>query len=70
MSDLNTVRMLRDIDKLVNNDWAADMETKTLDTKPFTQKEAKEMAKTIGKVYSISHALHCVTCSLKYRKKP
>jgi len=61
------LKMLKEIDLLVNNDWAAGLEMKLLPkSAPYTQLEAKEMADTIAKVYSVSHATHCKSCGAKY----
>lgn len=60
--------MLQDIDELVNNDWAFDIDCQQglPNQKPFTQEQAVEMARVIGNVYSISHAIHCEACGSKY----
>jgi len=66
---LDYKKMLEDILKLVDNDWAFDMSCKTLEgSKPYTQKEAHEMALCIGTVYSIAHCTYCEACSGKYLK--
>ena len=66
--------MVQDIDLIVNNDWGSDMIDLKHDFikgdgsyKPFTQKEAIEMSKALGSIYSISHGVACV-CGNKYIK--
>lgn len=67
MKRKNYRKMLQDIDNLVNNDWAFELDCKQLPhSKPYTQKEAKEMINVIGKVYLISHGITC-SCGDKYR---
>ena len=72
--DKNYKKMLEDIDKIVNNDWGFDMvdgkakearEGKITKWDKFTQKEAQEMSEALGKIYKISHGVHCV-CGDKY----
>lgn len=59
--------MIVDINEIVNNEWYAEMEMKLLPrSRPFTQKEAKEMCKAIGDVFLIAHGITCV-CGDKYR---
>ena len=71
MKELNYKKMLEDIDKLVETDFAFDMECKQLpNSKPYTQKEAKEMQSLLGQVYLISHCLHCTACQTKYLSTP
>jgi len=67
---IDTVKMLEDIDELVNTDFGEDMEGKAVldHQKPFTQKEAKQMATLLANVYSISHGIHCTSCGRKYLK--
>ena len=67
--DDNEVRIT--INELVETDFAADMTFKALITnngkhRVITQKEAREMADIIGRVYLISHATHCRNCGEKY----
>lgn len=59
--------MLEKINELVANDWAADMEVKAAFDREFTQEESKEMARTMAKIYSISHAIDCDACRRKYQ---
>ncbi len=67
---LNYKKMVQDIDKLVNNDWCENMEIKLLPkSEPFTQKEARQMAELIARVYSISHCIFCQACGRKYKIK-
>lgn len=61
------LEMLKDIDELVETDFAFDMECKRISrSKPYTQKEAKKMSELIGEIYLISHAIYCETCGAKY----
>jgi hypothetical protein len=55
------MKRLKQINDLVENDFCASMEARTLGGK-FTQEEAKQMAKLLAKVYSISHTIHCQSC--------
>ena len=67
MKKLDYKKMVEDIDNLVETDFHAEMELKQLpDSKRYTQAEAKEMQHTIGKVYLISHCIHCRACQGKY----
>ena len=67
---LNYLKMLQEIDVLVNNDFCNEMEYNSVlnskYTRKYTQKEAKQMADLLGKVYSISHCIHCKMCQRKY----
>ena len=64
VNKLDTDRMVRDIDVLVNNDWGFEI----VDVKSkFTQKEAREMSAVLGKIYTISHCITCNACNVKYR---
>ena len=64
---LDRAKMLRDINRLVDNDWAFDIDCHSLpNSKPFTQKEAKEMASVIARVHMISHCITCTSCQRKY----
>jgi hypothetical protein len=62
---LNHAKMLEDIDSLVRNDFVFDMECKLYQAKTYTQKDAKEMAEVLSKVYAISHTIHCEACRLE-----
>jgi hypothetical protein len=66
---LDYLKMLKAIDKLVNTDFCEDMSWKSSDesANPITQKDAKQMAGLLGRVYSISHAIHCEACGQKWR---
>lgn len=69
MRKLNYKKMLEEIDALVNNDWGFDIDCHSLPhSKPFTQAEAKEMARVLMKIYTISHGIDCV-CGNKYLLK-
>lgn len=68
MKKLNTLKMLEDINKLVDNDFIFSLECKLLpNAEKFTQKEAKTMMDILTSVYLISHCIHCKACSRKYR---
>jgi hypothetical protein len=63
----NYLKMLKNINELVDNDFCMDMDCHNLpNSKPFTQDEAQQMSRIIGQVYSIAHGIHC-TCGDKYR---
>lgn len=65
---MNYQKMIEDIDKLVETDFSADMDGKTLPkSEPYTQKEARKMASIIGRVYLIAHGIHCTACGKKYK---
>ena len=51
-------KMIEAIDEIVNNAWGFEMIDCHVDTK-FTQKEAQEMSKALGRIYKISHCLYC-----------
>ena len=59
---LNHKQMLTEIDKLVNNCWGFDIQLRT----SHTPEQAKEMANILGRIYSISHCIHCEACQKKY----
>lgn len=67
---MNYKKLLNEINKEVDNDWGYDMVDGHIyfdkNTKPyykdFTQKEAQEMAQTLGRIYRISHTIHCKAC--------
>lgn len=69
--ELDFHKMIKDIDKLVQSDFVFDMDCKQLDNPSnYTQKEAKQMARLLGNIYSISHIEHCKGCrTMKYAKK-
>ncbi len=59
--------MISDIDKLLQSDWAFDViDCKSFPDSKFSQKEAKEMSKVLGQIYSIAHCIHCKSCQTKY----
>lgn len=65
--DLQTMMVL--IDALVCTEFCTHMELKLLPvSKPYTQKESKEMAHILAKIYSIAHCIHCESCAGKYLK--
>ena len=59
-------KMLKEICKLTENDFCSEMELRQLEGK-YTQKEAERMSELLGKIYSISHCIHCKACQLKYK---
>ncbi len=62
-------QMVEDINQIVDNDWASEMELKLLpESSKYTQQEAKDMAIAIGQVYKISHGIYCI-CGFKYGRK-
>ena len=66
---LDTLKMLEDINKLVENDFCAEMEAKLMPhAKPYTQWNAQKMAIRLARVYTISHATHCKACQKPYLK--
>ena len=70
MTKLNWEKMVREIDNLVETDFCEEMAVKELPhSKPYIQKEAKQMAELLGKVYSIAHACDCGACQKDYVKK-
>lgn len=69
-TELDYKKMLQDIDELVSTDFVFDMDCHNLPTsEKFTQKESLEMARLLGRVYSIAHGIHCKACQTKYIKK-
>jgi len=65
--DIDSIKDVEEIDELVNNDFGQDMELKQMpNSKPYTQKEAREMAQIISLVYSKSHCITCEACQRKY----
>ncbi len=68
--NLNYKKMLKDINDLVNTDFCQDTECKLIPkAKPYTQDEAKQMAQLLGRVYSISHCIFCISCQRGYIEK-
>ena len=66
---LNYKKIVEGILLLVETDFHSAMELKQMPgSKPYTQKEAKEMDNIIGRVYLIAHCLHCEACQKKYIK--
>ena len=60
--------MVKEINKLVSTNFYAAMELKSLPkSEPYSQKEAQEMCKIIGNVYSIAHSISCDACGMKHR---
>lgn len=58
-------KWLSEIDALVNNDWGFEVvdEMNMPNARPFSQEQAKEMSRVLGKIYSISHRISCKACS-------
>lgn len=50
---------------LEDMDWKANAPTKQPE---FTQKEAKKMARILGRLYMVLHCVECESCGAKYRK--
>ena len=64
---LNHYKMLKEITALVETDFCAEMEMKTMPkSRQFTQEEAEQMAGLLARVYSIAHCIHCHACQTKY----
>ncbi len=64
---LNHYKMLKEITALVETDFCAEMEMRTLPkSQEFTQKESEEMAHLLATIYSIAHCIHCHACQTKY----
>lgn len=55
-------KVLAFIEELVGGDFSEDMEFKKITKNKYTQKEAKQMAELIAKVYRISHAYGNHSC--------
>ena len=68
---LDYEKMIKAIDDLVQTDFCFSMECKSFpNSKPYTQKEAKEMASLLATIYGISHQQHCKACrDIKYEIK-
>lgn len=65
---LNHLKMLEEIDDLVETDFCFNMDLKTMPrSKKFTQKEAHEMAQLLERIYLIAHCIHCSACNSKYK---
>lgn len=64
---MNYKKMVEDINKLVDNDWFADIDEHSIHNTPFTQVEALQMAEVLGQVFMISHAIYCGACGRKYQ---
>ena len=66
-------RMVIEIDEIVSGDWGFSVTDDMVNSSnssgygEFTQEQAREMSRAIGKVYSIAHAIHCYACGGKYR---
>lgn len=67
MKELDFKRMIREIDTLVSTDFMFDMDCHDLPkAKPYTQAEAQEMQRVLGKIYSIAHCIDCEACQPKF----
>lgn len=66
-SKMNYLKMLDDINELVDTDFVHDMELRMVDGSSYTKEEAHEMETLLSKVYLISHAIRCKSCGSKYR---
>ncbi len=70
MVKLDFEKMISEIDDIVQTDFAFDMDCKLMpNSKEYTQKEAQDMAKMIGRIYLISHCNTCKACQGKYIKE-
>lgn len=63
---LNYLKMLEEIDELVEQEWLNDTEWKAIHHRPFTQEESEMMSNLLGQVYSVAHGIHCTACGKKY----
>ena len=64
-------KMVKDIDDLLETDQAADLVDHVHWIHPeadFTQEDAIEMSKLLGKIYMIAHGITCC-CGDKYEQK-
>jgi hypothetical protein len=67
---LDYLKMLKDIDDLVETDFCFDMDGRSLPhSRPFTQEEGLKMAGLLGQIYSIAHCIDCPSCAVKYLVK-
>lgn len=65
---LDYKKMVKDIDKLVNNDTCFNLEMYFMpNSKEVSQEDAKKAIEIIGQVYMISHGIACSACNKKYR---
>lgn len=63
---LNYKKMLKDILKLVDTDFCAEMRDK-IGLDKYKNEESEAMAKIIAEVYGIAHCLYCSACAGKYK---
>ncbi len=67
MKTVDYQKMVREIDTLVESDFACEMNGKTLPkSKKYTQEEALQMAKLIGEIYWVAHCIDCWACQSRY----
>jgi hypothetical protein len=72
---LNYLKMLEDINKLVETDYCAELEMYLIPelnkdmNREIPQEDARNAIDIVSKVYSISHAIHCEPCASKYLVK-
>jgi hypothetical protein len=67
---LDYKKMVEDINKLAETDFCFDMELKEMpNSEPYTQQEAKRMSDLLGRIYLISHCIHCEACQRNYKNK-
>lgn len=64
---LDTEKMVREINAIVNNDWGLEIDTHSMKKDPsWTQKQSDEMAAALMKIYQIAHCISCRACQGKY----
>jgi hypothetical protein len=69
--NLDWKKMVRDINKLLQNDFMFDMDCKGLHKGDiYTQEEAEEMRNILMKIYRIAHCFTCTACDGKYLVAP
>lgn len=66
---MNYLKMLKEIDQLLNTKWLLGISDKIQSSEPFTQEEVERMAKMLGAVYTVAHCIHCEVCARSYHYK-
>jgi hypothetical protein len=66
--NLDYKKMVEDVLEIANPEYTEDLEwrAKMPRQKPFTQKEAKQMARELSSIWFICHCLTCENCQKKY----
>lgn len=69
MTKLDHLRMLKEIDSLVSNDFCFEMDclANLPKQRQIKQSEARQMVKIIGLIYQIAHCIHCEACQGRYK---